>query len=60
MHQNRHDVNTYVKLGYIMRNQNCTYCIISITIISSILFTCDSLRNDTHSYLWGRCVWRHL
>jgi hypothetical protein len=60
MHQNRHDVNTYVKLSYTMRNKKSSYSIISITITSSILFTCDRLRNDTHLWLWGRCVWRYI
>jgi hypothetical protein len=32
MHQNRHDVKSYVKLGYIMRNLKSSYSIVNITI----------------------------
>jgi len=39
-----------------MRNQKSSYYIISITCTSSILFTYDSLRNESHSWLWGRCI----
>ena len=59
IHQNHHDVNTYIKLLYIMRNQNSFHFVISTTITSSILFTCDSLQNDTHWWLWGRCIWKY-
>jgi len=60
MLQNRYDLNTCLKLGYVMRNQKISYFIISITCTSGILFTCYSLRNDTHSWLWGRSIWKYM
>jgi len=42
-----------------MTNQNRTYFFIGITVTSNILFPRDSLRNDTHSWSWGRCIWRY-
>ena len=60
MYQTRHDINTDVKLGYTMRNQKISYFIIGITITSSTHFTCDNQRNDTHTWLWGKSIWRYV
>jgi hypothetical protein len=32
MHQNRYDLNTCLKLGYVMRSQKISYFIISLTL----------------------------
>jgi len=43
-----------------MTNRNSTFFFIGITVTSNIPFSRDSLRNDTHSWLWRRCIWRYL